>query len=100
MAIKYKTTRYGIDIDPVEIIRETAACVFVHDKYTKRERKEHKTSEFHTYHDTWDAAHRHLLEVTGIRISNAKSDLGYLEGQLDRIASMQPPATPNKTNED
>lgn len=84
---KYKAGHYCREkIEEVEVIRETAACVYVHG-WAGRESRFAKRSDFGNYFDTWEEAHQYLIdkaqkEVDGYRINleRAKGDLGNIKG--------------------
>lgn len=89
---KYQTGHYDIDIKEIEVIRETEAFIILPEQYGRRkERRESKKSNYHLYHDTWEAAHAYLLERTKDKIAQVqdllekeKKDLRIIENMVER----------------
>lgn len=96
MLTKYKIKgRYYQDaeIEEVEVLRETAQCVFFPASKTKRnpkgERKELKITEWVEYYDTWDAAHAVLTVRAERRVANARETLELANEFADNVKSMR-----------
>lgn len=69
---KYKTTSYdAAKITEVEALKETAAL-----------------SGYHQYHDTWEAAHKYLLEKARERVVSATRRLDYETETLKKTEAM------------
>lgn len=89
---RYKTTRWYIEIEEIEVIRETDNFIIFADenRYNrKKEQRAAKRSEFHLYHETWEAAHAYLLERAKNRIDQSQSELNKFIGELKIIESMK-----------
>ena len=93
--VKFRTTGTAGSIDPVELLRETAAFVYVANKSNiagaKAERREAKVSSYDRYHDTWAAAHRYLLAKAEGEVRAARTELARVSGYLGNIKGMKPP---------
>lgn len=90
--IKHKTG-YGLRIEEVEIVRETAASVFYswHDWNGKvAERKAAKRSDYACYHDSWSGAHSYLLAKAEAKVAAARRALESANGELGNIKGMKP----------
>lgn len=86
--IKYKAMRPYLgdaEIRAVEVLRETEASV-----WTKNGR-EAKLTPRHHWFDTWDEAHRHLIEFAEKSVQIRKSQLAEGESALRHIKSMSEP---------
>lgn len=81
MLTKYKIKGRWTEakIEAVEVLRETAQCIFVPCSKTKRnpsgERKELKMTEWAEYYDTWEAAHAALTTKAKKLVEKALLDL-------------------------
>ncbi len=84
---KYKTTSWSDNIEEVEIIRETDNSVF-RVEYEGREKRSLKTTSYNIYHNTWSAAHGHLVDKTQKEINSLRSRLARKEKELERLAEM------------
>ena len=79
--IKYRT-RFE-KIEEIEIERETdKQLVF------KNGRKEYKFSSWSNYHDTWDDAHKFLIEIEEKRVDSLRLQLERAKGKLGQIKGM------------
>ncbi len=73
---KYQTSHWNIEIKEVEVVRETDNFIILSWQYgIKKERREAKHSEYHLYHDTWEAAHAYLLHRAEERVDQSKNEL-------------------------
>lgn len=92
--IKYRT-RFG-KIERIECLRETAQSVFVKDTgimaNKSGERRESKSCDWYQYHDSWDAAHAHLIAQAEADVSNLRDRLESAKGKLGNVKGMKPPA--------
>lgn len=92
---KFKTDYSGKKIEPVLVIRETAAFVYVPNPYATRdekpERREAKSGEFGQYHDTWDAAHAYLMDKAKGKVEAARRRLELANAELGNIKGLKPP---------
>ena len=91
---KFRTSYSANNIEQVQVIRETAACVYVKSegwqKGGKSERREAKHGEFAQYHDTWQAAHEYLVQKAEAKVASARLQLERLSGALGNIKGMKP----------
>lgn len=85
--IKYRT--YFDKIETVEVVRETAASVYVGEKMGGR--REAKRSSFYNYFDTWQEAHEFLVLRAEIAVSGAQSRLEAEERRFRQIRGMKEP---------
>ncbi len=79
---RYQTTRWDIKIEEIEVLRETDNFVIVPTEGRRKERREAKKSEFHLYHETWEAAHTYLLQRAEERVDQARN---VLERQIEEL---------------
>jgi hypothetical protein len=95
MLVKFKTDYSGKTIERVEVIRETAASVYVAKNSVfgnaKGERRDAKRSEYAQYHDTWADAHAYLMERAEERVTDARNRLQQASGHLGNIKGMKQP---------
>lgn len=91
--LKYRTYRYDTEIEAVEVLRETAQCVYLPTTRSKRtEQREAKVSDFHIYHDSWEVAHAHLLERSEAAVTRLQRSLEVAIDALSRVNAMRKPA--------
>ena len=92
--IKFKTGYSADKIEQVEVLRETAACVFLvplgFQKNGKTERREAKQGDYAQYHDTWVAARAYLLCKAESKVKEVRRQLDIANGQLGNIKGMKP----------
>lgn len=93
--IKYLAkSAYTLALSRVEVIRETAKCVFVASNYRfdkNGERKNLKASSGYRYFDTFDEAKNHLLAIGERRVTERKNYLKSGEDDLRAIQEMEEP---------
>ena len=101
--IKYRTeeSRYAVEaeITPVEIIKETEKQVSFlvewEDHWTRqrcsRIDRESKINQYHRYHDTWEAAHAHLMAEAEKHVQSARLALDRAKGAQDNVKGMKKP---------
>lgn len=85
--IKYKTDKSMKKIYKVQIQRETESSVFVNRTAwgeTKQVR-ESKSTEWHSYHDTFDEAKSELVMVWQEHINRAKANLERMQAGLEKV---------------
>ncbi len=91
MMIKYKTMDYGRpEIDQVDVVKETDSCVFI--IIDGKERRVAKLSDYVSYHDTWDAAHTHLLGRAEAKLIGARRTLQYAQDAYGNVKGMKKPS--------
>ena len=80
-------------IEEVEVLRETAQCIFVSTNKTKSnpngERKELKMTEWSEYYDTWDAAHAALTDKAARQVTNARLALEIANSFAGNVKGMR-----------
>ena len=95
MITKYKIKgRYPeAKIEEVEVVRETAQCIFVPTNKTKSnpngERKELKMSEWAEHYDTWEAAHAALTAKAERQVLNARQALEIANSFSGNVKGMR-----------
>lgn len=101
--IKYRTeeSRYGVEakITPIKIIKETEKQVSIlvewEDGWTKQKRsridRESKISQYHRYHDTWEAAYAHLMAEAEKHVQSARLALERAKGAQGNVKGMKKP---------
>lgn len=94
--VKFKTAYSADSIEQVEVLRETAQCVFLPpyrsaSKAGKTERREAKHGEFAQYHDTWTSAHAYLLDKAADKVLAARDLLKRANDKIGNIKGMKPP---------
>lgn len=87
--IKYKTSNYGVEIERVEVVRESAQCVWINVGH--RERRESKSSEWATYHDTWQHAKDFLVKRETGRVEAARASLERAIAKLGNAKGLREP---------
>lgn len=101
-------TKYAIagrykraEITAVEIVRETAQCVFLPTtRLRKTEQKEAKRSEWREYYDTWAEAHAALMADAQNKLANARRALAYSQSYAGNVKGMKPPPEHSERNSD
>lgn len=83
---KYKTGGWNPKklIEEVLCERETEKCVFVGGS-----RLDKKTA-YHSFHDTWNAAHAHLLHKAEGDVAHARHMLQFANDKLGNIKGLKP----------
>ena len=92
--IKYRTSSLSEIPKPVEIVRETSACVFLKLKKSSYnpnggERRELKMSEYYQYHDTWEDARQWMLDRAIENVDRYKQSLEAATKILQQIEAMK-----------
>ena len=85
MKVKYKTTKWDVEIQPVEIERETIASVWIKGSRSS------KHSEYARFWDTWEEAHTHLLNKAKRQVESLRLQLERAKGELGNIKGMRAP---------
>lgn len=86
--IKYRAM-FG-KIEAVEIERETEKQVVLAG-YGGRIRRENKVSDWYSWHDTWEGAHKVLIEAAEQKVKNLRLSLETENGRLGQIKGMKEP---------
>lgn len=80
---KYLTrgSLYGTEISAVDVLRETAAMVYI-ERYG-RELRYKKVTDYEVYHDTYSAARAYLISKAEQRVSSAEYGIKSAHRALD-----------------
>lgn len=90
--VKFKTGYSADKIERVEVLRETAQCVYLPSHcHRKTERRDAKRSEYTQYHDTWAEAHTYLMQRAETAVIAARRSLELANTKLGNIKGMKPP---------
>ena len=87
---KYRTTKYGIEIEEVEVTRETDISVFTIG-HTGKECRAAKVNDHERYHDTWSAAHDYLTERERKNVESLQERLWRAEANYSEIMNQPHP---------
>jgi hypothetical protein len=87
--IRYMTEKYGIDITPVEVVKETEKSVFV--QVGKRLDRHAKKTAYDQWFTTWEEAHNFLVKRTQGKIRRLKDDLEGAEENLAELLTLEKP---------
>jgi len=74
-------------IEEIEITRETEQSVFLLN-HRGKECREAKKSDWHQYHDTWEAAHAALIGKAEVKIEDARARLQSAQDFLGNVKGM------------
>ena len=85
MIKKFRTSRYGLGIEEIEIERETEHSVWV----TEGNRSA-KFSDWTQYHETYDQAFNHLNSVYTRKFMSAQSRLDTATNELEAVKLLSP----------
>lgn len=91
MSIVKWRTGLGHEIERVECTRESDKCVWFYDDFWKDERKEHKSSSYVQYHDTWEAACEFLMLKAERRVMSARRQLELANSFLGNVKGLRKP---------
>lgn len=92
MIVKYKVSSksYNPRIEKVEIVRETAQCVFLPPfRGTGSERREAKSSDYADYFDSFEDAKSFLVTLWEFKVNSARLKLEQDKGTLGNIKVMK-----------
>ncbi len=90
MITKWKTSKYGKEIQRIECVRETDKMIVYLSEFLDREFKNIKDG-YDKYHDSWADAHEYLLNFTSENIDSLKNKLASEIARLELIKSMKEP---------
>ena len=76
------------EIKPVQCTKVTARCVW---PVELKGRREARSSDWCSYHDTWADAHAALLAKAERKLAAARLQLERAQGDHGRIKGMKPP---------
>ncbi len=91
--LKYETGGYyggGALINPIEVIRETEKCVYVID-YNGQPRRQMKENRYEQVHETWEAAHKFLMDAQQEKVDYLRKQLETANGRLGQIKGIKKP---------
>lgn len=71
-------------IEPIEVERCTDNFVFIGG------RRRARSSDWDSYHPSWQAAHEWMLSDAKRRVSNAESELDREKSNLKRVLELKP----------
>lgn len=84
--IKWRTRAGWLEIIRVEVERETEQCVWING------RRNSKITDWECFHDSWDAAHQHLMSAAETEVAAARLRLNARVGHLGNIKGLKRPA--------
>lgn len=76
------------EIKPVQCTKVTAGCVW---PVERKGRRESRSSDWCSYHDTWADAHAALLAKAERELTAVRLQLQRAQGDHGRIKGMKPP---------
>ncbi len=91
---RYKTSRWDDrKIERLECTRETDKTLWVLETWTgkTKERQRRKDTSGEHYHETWEAAHKWLLESAEANVIAARRHLELAHAKLGNIKGMKKP---------
>ena len=87
--IRYKVSKYTLDIQPIDVVKETDKSVFIQQgRNLNRQAKETTYDQWFT---TWEDAHNFLVKRTESKIEYLKGRLEDTEDNLTEILNMDKP---------
>ena len=95
--IKWETRPWTDVIRRVECERESGSSLWVIDEWPFGERKariRRKSSGRWTFHDTWEDAHSHLMEMALERVAELQRKVAQAKERYQRCLHMTKPAEP------
>ena len=88
--IKYKaSTSYSIDIEKVEVAKETDSSVFIFSEYKGKLVRRAKRSQYEEYFDSWKDAHACLELVHKQRVDTANRRLDEAKACFIEVLAMK-----------
>lgn len=79
------TWRVAAKITEVEVERETKTSVWINGN------RRNKITEWDIFHDSWDAAHAHLMKRAQELANKARRELETANGALGNVKGMKKP---------
>lgn len=94
--VMFKTARDTYTIEPVKVvIVKQTPCYTNYIATWLGEQKERRAYVNDTaFHDSWDAAKKHLIERAEARVRDARRHLELANANLGNINGMEPPKDP------
>jgi hypothetical protein len=87
----YRTGKYSIKIDAVEVERATDSSVWVFPFFGSKLRRYKKHSAYEDYFDTWAEAKTFLQSRSEHKIQSLRMQLNVAEGTLGNVRGMIEP---------
>jgi len=82
------------EITEVEAEKETKLSVWITQENPFKTRttvsRHAKMSSYECYFDTWDDAHKHLMDRAEAKLDTARARLQHAQGELGNIKGMKP----------
>lgn len=100
----FKTNRWDLEIQPVEVVKVSEKSVTVREEkwhigsanhpkeYVDRRRS--KWSDYDKFFPSWEEAHTHLLRRAEHRLESARRELAAAQGHYGNVKGMKPPKSP------
>lgn len=85
---KFITSNYRIDIQEQEVTRETEKCYFIPNPHNRRKPEDRRLKD-QNYHESWDAAHAHLMNRATEAVESAQSQLDRAKYRLTKVQEMK-----------
>ena len=87
-----KCSTWEPEIVAVQVTKETPNFVFIKDGKYDGSYKVAKAGRSESYHDTWEEAHRVLVNWSSERVAIAEERVIEAHAIRDKITAMKPPA--------
>ena len=91
--IKYKTTGYpstpDAKIKKMEVEKETTKCIWIKGHSGSKAVRSNKHSGYENYFDTWQEAHKYILELAEKKVESIRYQLNQANGLLGNIKGMK-----------
>jgi uncharacterized protein YfcZ (UPF0381/DUF406 family) len=85
----YRTFKHGIDIDELELVKETEKCVvYLRPSYpigSLVSERSAKVAEWHRFYHTRREAQEYLLDRESKKLEMAKEDITKLYANIDKL---------------
>lgn len=88
---KYKTSSWRLDIQEVEILKESEHFVFIDHKDCASSYREAKRSDSGGYYDTFEEAKAALIETKERKVESYRNGLQHYEMELEKVRSLTAP---------
>lgn len=91
---KFKTSSWRLDIQEVEILKETEHFVFIAHKDCASSYREAKRSDSGGYYDSFEEAKAALIEAKELRVRSYRDGLQHYEKELEQVLKLTAPVKP------
>jgi hypothetical protein len=96
---KYRASKWSFHklIERVEVEKETAKFVWVKGSgndwggVPREAAKTAKSADGVTFHDTWEEAHQHLIELAELNVQGARKALQTAQDKLGNLKGLKKP---------